>query len=229
MVFSLNKQTGEIDPGTKDNEPGIEALDSADVCITSLRFRAWPDEQMKHFADYTAAGKPFIGLRTSTHAFAGLKGQYAAFNDFGKDVLGEKWVSHWGSHKKEATRGVIEEAAKSDPLLRGVSDIFGTTDVYEAAPPADAKILARGLVLKGMKSDDEPADYKKKRADKQEQGVNDLAMPIVWTRTYSGLLGKGTKPAPPWARRPISKMKVAPAAGECSLCLHLTRSSPRPT
>jgi type 1 glutamine amidotransferase len=88
---------------------------------------------------------------------------------------------------------VIEESAKSDPLLRGVSDIFGTSDVYEAAPPADAKILVRGLVLKGMKPDDAPADYTKKRADKQEQPVNDPAMPIVWTRTYEGKLGKGNK------------------------------------
>lgn len=193
VVFSINPQTGEIDPNTKDNEPGIEALESADLCITSLRFRAWPDEQMKYFAAYTAQGKPFIGLRTSTHAFNGIKGAYAAFNSFGKDVLGEKWVSHWGSHKKEATRGVIEESAKGDPLLRGVSDIFGNSDVYEAAPPADAKILVRGVVLKGMNSADEPADYKKKRADKTEQAVNEPAMPIVWTRTYSGPLGKGNQ------------------------------------
>ena len=75
------------------------------MCITSLRFRALPDEQMKHFADYLAAGKPFIGLRTSTHAFNGVKGTYKWFNDFGKQVLGEKWVSHWGVHKKEATQG----------------------------------------------------------------------------------------------------------------------------
>jgi len=164
----------------------------------SLRFRAWPNEQMKFFADYVAAGKPLIALRTSTHAFADLKGDYAKFNwnnegGFGKAVLGETWVNHWGSHKKEATRGVIEPAAKDDPLLRGVENIFGDTDVYEAAPSADAKILVRGVVLKGMKPEDEPADYKKKRADKGEQGVNDPAMPVVWTRTYNGPLGKGNK------------------------------------
>ena len=194
VLFSINKETGEIDPNTADNEPGLEALDSADLCITSLRFRKWPDEQMKHFADYLAAGKPFIGLRTSTHAFSNLKGTYSFLNDFGKQVLGEKWVNHWGSHKKEATKGIIEETAKGDPLLRGVSDIFGTTDVYEAAPPADAKILARGQVLKGMNPDDAPADYKKKRStDKEEQGVNEPMMPIAWTRTYNGEHGKGNK------------------------------------
>lgn len=194
VCFSINPTTGEIDPNTNNNEPGIEALDTADLCITSLRFRKWPDDQLKHFADYFAAGKPFIGLRTSTHAFSGITGTYKWLNDFGKNVLGEKWVNHWGSHKKEATRGIIEDSAKSDPILRGVSDIFGTTDVYEAYPPADAKILVRGQVLQGMKPTDAPADYKKKRAtDKVEQGINDPMMPIVWTREVKNEAGKTNK------------------------------------
>lgn len=194
VLFSINKQTGEIDPNTADNEPGMEALDKADLVITSLRFRRWPDEQMKHFANYVAAGKPVIGLRTSTHAFSGLKGEYAPFNAYGKQVLGEQWVSHWGRHKSEATRGAIESGAKDDPIMRGVDDIFGDTDVYEAYPPADAKILVRGVVLRGMKPADEPADYKKKRStDKQEQGVNDPAMAVVWTRVNDNAFGKGNK------------------------------------
>ena len=183
VLFSINKETGEIDPNTKDNEPGIEALDHADLCVMQLRFRAWPDEQMKHFADYVAAGKPLIGLRTSTHAFSGIKGAYSRFNTFGKDIFGEGWVSHWGKHKSEATRGVIEPPAKDDPLLRAVVEVFGTTDVYEAHPPADAKILLRGQVVAGMNPKDPPAEYKKPRAtDKEEQPVNQPMMPIAWTR-----------------------------------------------
>ncbi len=194
VLFAINKQSGDIDPNTADNLPGAEALDKADLVITLLRFRHWPDEQFKHFADYVKAGKPVIGLRTSTHAFSGLKGEYAPFNSFGKKVYGEGWVNHWGGHKREATRGVIEAGAKDDALLRGVSDLFGDTDVYEAYPSADAKILVRGVVLKGMKPGDEPADYKKKRAtDKQEQGVNDPAMPVVWTRVNDDAFGKGNK------------------------------------
>ena len=205
VLFAINKQTGEIDPNTGDNEPGIEAMDSADLCVTSLRFRHWPDAQMKHFADYYAAGKPFVALRTSTHSFSGIddKSDYARFNwnngkewagGFGKQVFGETWVSHWGNHKQEATRGVIEAANKEHALLRGVSDIFGTTDVYEAYPPADAKILVRGQVLKGMTPDSAPADYKKKRStDKEEQGVNDPMMAIVWTREYKNEAGKTNK------------------------------------
>lgn len=194
VVFAINKETGEIDPQTQDNAPGIGAIDSADLCILLTRFRRWPDDQMKHFADYVAAGKPIIGLRTSTHAFSGLKGTYASFNTFGKDILGEGWVSHWGKHKSEATLGVIEPSAKDDPILRGVGEIFGTTDVYEAHPPADAKILVRGRVLKGMTPNDPPADHRKARAtDKQEQEVNNPMMPIVWTREAKNSAGKTNK------------------------------------
>src|SRR5882672_1968230 len=32
VLFSIN-QNGEIDPTIKNNEPGIEALDSADLCV----------------------------------------------------------------------------------------------------------------------------------------------------------------------------------------------------
>lgn len=194
VVFSINPTTGEIDPNTNNNNPGLEALDHADLCITLLRFRAWPDAQMKHFADYVAAGKPIIGLRTSTHAFSGLKGTYESFNKFGKSVLGEQWVSHWGKHKSEATLGIIEATAKNDPILRGAPHIFGDTDVYEAYPPADAKILVRGQVLKGMTADSGAADYVKKRAtDKMEQGINAPMMPVIWTRENKNENGKINK------------------------------------
>ena len=198
VVFSVNP-AGEIDPKTGNNEPGIEALDPADLAITSLRFRAWPDEQMSHFASYLSAGKPVIGLRTSTHSFSGLKGTFEKFNwnkngGYGKAVLGETWVSHWGNHKKEATLGVIEASAQNDALLRGVGQIFGDTDVYEAYPPADAKVLVRGQVLKGMTADTATADYKKKRAtDKVEQGVNDPMMAVAWMRVNDNDYGKGNK------------------------------------
>ena len=132
---------------------------------------------------------PIIGLRTATHALSGPAQK--PFGDFGKTVLGEKWVNHWGKHKSEATKGIIEPSAKDDPILQGVTDIFGLSDVYEAYPPADAKILLRGQVLKGMTPDSGAADYKKKRStDKAEQGINDPMMPIAWTREYKDAGGK---------------------------------------
>ena len=194
VLFSIDKD-GTINPNLHDSLPGAEALDTADIIVTSMRFRAYPDEIMKHFAAAYDRGVAFVGMRTSTHLFSGIPGKdYKKFNDFGKRVYGEGWVNHWGAHKSQATKGIIEAASKDDPLLHGVGEIFVTTDVYEAYPAADAKILIRGQVLKGMTPDSAPADYKKKRAsDKVEQGINDPMMPIAWTRLYKNEAGKELK------------------------------------
>jgi hypothetical protein len=185
VLFSVDKD-GVIDSNNGASLSHPEALDTADCIVMSLRFRHYPDDVRKHFTDAIARGIPIVGLRTSTHAFNDKE-----LGKFGKNVLGEQWVSHWGSHKKEATKGIIEAANKEHAILRGVADVFGTTDVYEAYPPTDATILVRGQVLKGMTPTDEPADYKKKRSsDKAEQGVNDPMMPVAWTRELKTESGK---------------------------------------
>jgi glucose/arabinose dehydrogenase/azurin/lysophospholipase L1-like esterase len=202
VLFSLDAD-GTINPTNGKSLSGSEALDTADVIVMLLRFRAWPDEAMKRFDAAFRRGVPIIALRTSTHAFnfpAGSPWSAYTWNSkapwpggFGKQVLGDTWVTHWGKHKSEATRGVIEPANATEAVLRGVTDLFGTSDVYEAAPPADAKILVRGLVLKGMSPTDAPATQRKPRADKVEQAVNEPAMPIVWTRLYKNESGKENK------------------------------------
>ena len=190
VLFPINPKDGTIDPNFTHNLPGAEALDSADAVIMLLRFREWPDAQMKHFVDAYLAGKPIIGLRTSTHAFNypdNSPSPYAKFSwnskswpgGFGKQVFGETWISHHGEHKKEATRGIIEPLAQDDPILRGVADIFVDTDVYTANPPNDVKILVRGQVVAGMHPTDPPVTGPK----------NDPMQPIVWTRLYRNEAG----------------------------------------
>jgi len=196
VLFSLDPD-GTINPKNGKSISDPPALDSADAIVMLLRFRNWPDEDMTRFEKFLNAGKPIVALRTSTHAFNGFPkaSQWESWNynnqgGFGKRVLGETWLTHWGNHKVEATRGAIEPSQQSNPLLRGVSNIFGETDVYEAYPPADATILVRGIVLKALTSDSEPADRRKPRStDKVEQGVNDPAMPVVWTRMNTNANG----------------------------------------
>lgn len=190
VLFPINPKTGEIDPNYTKNIPGIEALKDADLVVMLWRFRELPDEQMQHFVDYYLAGKPIIALRTSTHPFNYSDKTTSKFKQydwrsqewkggFGKQVLGETWVAHHGAHKKEATRGIIEPSAKNHPILKGIDDIFGDSDVYTANPPADAEILVRGQVLAGMKPTDPPVTGKK----------NDPMQPIVWVRNYKNESG----------------------------------------
>ena len=195
VLFSINPTNGTIDPNMQTNLPGMAALDSADLCVMLLRFRELPDAEMKHFVDYFNRGRPIIALRTSTHAFAydrNKQGAYARFDwrnkewpgGFGQQVLGDTWVNHHGSHGKESTRGVINEEFKAHPILRGVNDIWGPTDVYGVVHlPADAKVLVRGQVLSGMKPTDPPVEGKK----------NDPMMALVWLREYAVESGKTSR------------------------------------
>jgi len=195
VLFPINQADGTIDPVTLTNIPGIEALDSADLCVMALRFRELPDSQMRHFVDYLEAGKPIIALRTSTHAFQyerNKQSPYAKYDwrnkewpgGFGQQVLGETWVSHHGDHGKESTRGVINESFRDYPILRGVDDIWVPTDVYTVSHlPADAKVLVHGQVLSGMRATDSPMDNPK----------NHPMMPLVWLRDYIGSKGNSSK------------------------------------
>jgi type 1 glutamine amidotransferase len=194
VLFALDPD-GTINPENNASVPGSEALDSADGIVMALRFRQWPDMAMKRFADAVARGVPIIGLRTSTHAFRFPEDSataYKHFNNFGREVLGENWVSHWGANRRGATRGIVERGAQDDPILRGVSDVFGDSGVYETHPVAGSKILMRGLVLKGLRPTDEPdlQQRKQRKSDGQEQGINDPMMPVAWTRIHQNPNGK---------------------------------------
>ncbi len=196
VLFSVDAD-GIINPKNGKSLSDPAALDSADAVVMSLRFRSWPDEDMARLERFLHAGKPIIALRTSTHAFNGFPAgsrweswNYNSQGGFGKRVLGETWLTHWGRHKVEATRGVIEESQRANPILRGVADIYGDTDVYEAYPPADATILVRGIVLQTLASDSAPATYRKTRStDKVQQDVNDPPMPVAWTRLHTNEKG----------------------------------------
>ncbi|MSU23973.1 MAG: hypothetical protein EXS32_09155 [Opitutus sp.] len=195
VLFALDPD-GTINPDNSKSVGGAEALASADAIVMLLRWRAWPDDAMKLFAEAVARGVPIIGLRTATHSFLfrpGVPTSYVSYNNFGREVLGENWVSHWGPNRRGATRGVVEPGAESDPIMRGVSDLFGDSGAYEVHP-ADAKILVRGQVLKGMSPTDEPDTYREKRSsDQEEQGINDPLMAVAWTRRHENPGGKANR------------------------------------
>ena len=201
VLFAIDPKDGTINPNETHNIPGLEALQKADLMVIFTRFRDLPDEQMKYVADYIDAGKPVVGLRTATHAFATSKGEYTRFNwgnknkewdgGFGRHVLGETWINHWGRHGQQSTRGLVARGQEDNPILRGVKDgdVWGPTDVYEVRVPAheagqaidpaawpEGTPLIFGQVLEGMKPDDKPIDGPK----------NDPMMPVAWTRAYTG-------------------------------------------
>ena len=178
VLFAINPDGGYIDNNYQKNIPGTEALDSADLMIIGTRFRQLPDEQLANFAEFLNAGKPVIGIRTATHAFAGeAKTGEFKWKDFGLNILGERWVNHHGGHGRDGTLGVVEPANAGHPMLRGVGEVFGPTDVYGIAnlDQKSATILLRGAVTESLDPKSKPVAGKK----------NDPMMPLAWLREYT--------------------------------------------
>jgi hypothetical protein len=192
VLFSINKETGDIDPVTLDNIPGLEVLGKADLMVLFTRFRELPDGDMKHIMDFTNSGKPIIALRTATHPFRYLKNLDSPyvkytwdnkdkeyFGGYGRQILGEAWVSHYGNHGVESTRGEIVPEMKSHPIVQGCEDVWGPTDVYGINTlTGDSQPLVRGIVLTGMNPDDSASTEKT------------IKHPIAWIKSHTGESGK---------------------------------------
>jgi hypothetical protein len=193
VLFSIDPHDGTINPNQHDNIPGLEALRSADLMVILTRFRELPDHQMRFVVDYVESGRPVIGLRTATHAFAPKPGTtFARYGwqskewdgGFGRQVLGETWISHHGHHGHQSTAGIIAPGMNDHPILRGIKDgdIWVPTDVYgvRLPLPAGCQPLILGQVLSGMHPGDPPV------AGKQ----NDPMMPIAWIKPFAAPSGK---------------------------------------
>ncbi|WP_299549511.1 ThuA domain-containing protein [Seonamhaeicola sp.] len=167
VLFAQDPQKpGILNPNNVNNIPGLSQLESADLMVLFTRFRALPDDQMRHIDSYLKAGKPVIGIRTATHAFnfedGGIPSSYKHYGNFyetegawkggfGRLVLGEKWISHHGVHRHQSTKGIAAPEAQNHPILNGIADgeIWGPSDVYgvRLPLPGDSKPIVLGQAI----------------------------------------------------------------------------------
>lgn len=196
VLFSVNER-GEVDPTLpapfkgedeekRHNIPGLEYLANADCVIWMSRFMQLSDTQMKYFHDYFDSGKPVIALRTANHGFWGranysLQGKSISL----RELLGGTFMGHHGGWHRESTRGILVPENKMHPVLIGVSDIWGTSDVYrchnEKHPfPQDCTALVMGQPLINLEPGAPP------NAEKEP-------LPIAWTKTWKGNRGKSSR------------------------------------
>jgi len=187
VFFTTDPKTGFVEPGSS-NISGLEALRTADLLVIFLRFQDFPDEQMQHIVDYLDRGGPVVGFRTATHAFQikrpdakflkytwNSQGEYPG--GFGRQILGETWVSHYGKNHAQSSRLLLQTDQSGHPILRGVKDVWVQSGGYTANPLEGSVILALGQILDGMTPDSPPAKEKKE-------------LPVAWYRTYHGASGK---------------------------------------
>lgn len=190
VVFGVDPETGNLLPGSSEIR-GLDVLQDADLMVVFMRFINMPDDEMQHFVDYVDRGGPIMGLRTSTHAFKipadrkfhAYDWQYPGEEfhlGFGRQVLGETWVTHYGTNHEQSSRLEIMPDQADHPILRGVEDMHTVAGCYTADPIEGSVVLAKGIVLNGMDAD-APVDTTKE------------AMPVAWVRTYTSKSGKDAR------------------------------------
>ncbi len=191
VLFSVNgeglvdptMEVGRAEEGFRHNIPGLHRMADADLVIFLNRFMVLTDEQRACVHDYLDSGRPLIGLRTANHGFLNLGYEREGKRiRFGEDILGGSFRGHHGRWHQDSTRGQAVREERKHPILRGVTDVWGPSDVYRTYPeggslPEGCTALMMGQPLMGREHDD---------------AVNpDLkALPIVWTKSWTGLEGQ---------------------------------------
>lgn len=199
VLFGVNEK-GEVDPTMpvypekgKEAEfkshhiPGLEHLASADLVIVFTRLLTLPMSEQEQIVKYIDSGKPIIALRTANHGFRDplpykINGRQVRW---GEDVLGGSFMGHHGRWHADSTRGNIVESQKDHPILTGVSDIWGNSDVYRTykvgtSLPADCTALVWGQPLMGRKPDDEP-------------NLKLEPLPVAWIKSWQTSAGKSAR------------------------------------
>lgn len=148
------------DKAEKNHWPGlVEALRSADLLFVSVRRRTPLKADMDAVRAHVTAGKPVVGIRTASHAFAirakdkPPESKYAIWQEFDPEVFGGNYTNHHGAGPK--TTIVAAPGAEKHPILKGISaaKLVGNGSLYKVSPlKPDATPLLIGTVA------DKPAE-----------------------------------------------------------------------
>lgn len=159
------------DEQERNRLPGVEVLADADLLLVSVRRRGLPAAQIEMLKKYVTAGKPVIGIRTASHAFAPFKGktsspETAFWPEFDAAVFGGNYTGHHGELKGAETMIRIAEGATKHPLLAGIDsgEFASGGSLYKTSPLATGTtVLLMGR--SGDRQPHEPAAWTYQRAD----------------------------------------------------------------
>jgi type 1 glutamine amidotransferase len=118
----------------------IESLRQADVLFVSVRRRTPIKQQLEAVRAHLTAGRPLVGIRTTSHAFAlrpkskAPEPQFEVWQEFDAEVLGGNYTGHHGATEK--TMITVTEQAAKHPILTEVSaaQLIGHGSLYTVSP-----------------------------------------------------------------------------------------------
>ncbi len=127
----------EGDPARQNLRGLAESLATADLLFLSVRRQSLAHEEMAALHAYLEAGKPLIGIRTASHAFAPrgpVPPGHVAWPAFDPEVLGGNYQGHHGSGPRTSVTPLA--AAAEHPILAGIVSFESIASLYRAGPLA---------------------------------------------------------------------------------------------
>lgn len=133
----------------RNDLPGISAVADADVLLVSVRRRVLPPEQLQFVRDHVAAGRPVVGIRTASHAFALRRKQPPAgltdWPEFDAQVFGGNYHGHHGN----ALKSTVAITNPQHPVTAGLGPqvIPQGWSLYQTSPLAEGtRVLTTGTI-----------------------------------------------------------------------------------
>ncbi|MCK4853865.1 MAG: isochorismatase family protein [Bacteroidales bacterium] len=162
--FALGK------PATKGegrhNIENLQILNDADIAVFFVRRRALEPEKLAMIKNFVTSGKPVLGIRTASHAFAAKEnitrknggivsdtGKTSEFlsvwPEFDEEILGGNYHGHYG-HLDEGCDVSIVPGMEKHPLLKGVDPegFISLCTLYKNRPlrSGNAQVLLVGTI-----------------------------------------------------------------------------------
>ncbi len=142
----------------QDETPGkfidLSPLAEADLLLVSVRRLPLPLEQLEKIQQFVRSGKPVVGIRTASHAFAPREPMEAPagwgwWPEFDAEVIGGNYSGHFGNELRPAIQPTDNLNANSEQILQGCdfSGYESHGSLYRTSPlsPA-ASVILRGQV-----------------------------------------------------------------------------------
>ena len=134
FVFANEKERNDL--------PGIDVLNDADVLLLSVRRRVLPPSQMSVIRKYLESGKPIVGIRTANHALLLRKKAppegFESWDTWDADIFGGSYTNHYGEGPDVTVS--VANGGGTHTILKGVNvtSIKGKGSLYIVNPLAES-------------------------------------------------------------------------------------------
>lgn len=139
----------------RNEVPGLEELDEADVLVISVRRRLLPVEDMNRVKEFIASGKPVIGIRTASHAFSLRNGEvpegFADWPEFDAEVFGGNYHGHHGNQLTSTVSLKVSDSPVASNLQTEIErkPFQQGGSLYQVSPLNDRAIVVATAEVEG--------------------------------------------------------------------------------